>query len=104
MQTTVSTKPAIDYAAAIKTGIPPAGATPNQSFVLASIREWLRIGGAKSVNCSREEDWAECAKMLWTVHRGRPAMGLYGVDRGVSNDKKMVISTLRDSFTLEFHQ
>ena len=93
-----------DYALAIRTGIPPAGATPNQQFVLASICEWLRTGGYRKVNCSRDEDWVECARMLWAVQRGRRAMGLYGVDKGAAKGKKMSICTLHDSFTLELHR
>jgi hypothetical protein len=92
-----------DYALAIRTGIPPAGATPNQQFVLASICEWLRTGGEKKVNCSREEDWTECARMLWAVRSGRRGMGLRGVENGVANGKKMSICTSQDSFTLELH-
>lgn len=93
----------VDYASAIRTGIPPDGATANQKFVLCQLRTWLDGGGKKKVNCSRDEDFAAGAKMLWAAQSGRPNMGISGMNKGAAEGRAVTVSTIWASFTLEFH-
>lgn len=93
----------IDYASVVRMGIPPDGATANQKFVLCQLRAWLDSGGRRKVNCSRDEDFAAGAKMLWATQSGRPSMGISGMDKGATEGRTVTISTTWASFTLEYH-